>query len=191
MFAIQHQGWCASARFAYRTYRKYGTSSKCRNGKGGPWANSVYILRGKEITTTLITQGSREAKTKINLFTLNIKMLNFLCSRQHYVYLSSYKKSVLNQSARVFALDYWVIDELFMSLRILYEYQKMILFYVPGSCRTRTTRNNCCVFPFIYRGRRYTSCSTARSKGRPWCGLTPSYDKDKLWGYCRGQGGDE
>ena len=124
MFAIQHQGWCASARFAYRTYRKYGTSSKCRNGKGGPWANSVYILRGKEITTTLITQGSREAKTKINLFTLNIKMLNFLCSRQHYVYLSSYKKSVLNQSAHVFALGYWVIDELFMSLRILYEYQK-------------------------------------------------------------------
>ena len=54
VFAIQHRGWCASARFAYRTYGKYGRSNRCRNGKGGPWANSVYILRGKEITSTMI-----------------------------------------------------------------------------------------------------------------------------------------
>ena len=60
-----------------------------------------------------------------------------------------------------------------------------------GSCRTRTTRNNCCVFPFVYRGKRYTRCSTVRSKGRPWCALTPSYDVDKLWGYCGGRGGEE
>ena len=48
VFAIQHGGWCASARYAFRTYRKYGKSRKCRNGKGGPWANSVYILRGRK-----------------------------------------------------------------------------------------------------------------------------------------------
>lgn len=59
-----------------------------------------------------------------------------------------------------------------------------------GSCRARTTRNNCCVFPFIYRGRRYTSCTTVRSRGRPWCALTPNYDVDKLWGRCRGKGGE-
>ena len=49
VFAIQHGGWCASSRLAYRTYGRYGKSKKCRNGKGGPWANTVYILRGKEI----------------------------------------------------------------------------------------------------------------------------------------------
>ena len=49
VFAIQHQGWCASARYAYRTYRRYGISKRCRKGKGGPWANDVYVLRGKLI----------------------------------------------------------------------------------------------------------------------------------------------
>lgn len=49
VFAVQHRGWCASARFAYRTYGKYGKSNRCKNGKGGPWANSVYILRGEEV----------------------------------------------------------------------------------------------------------------------------------------------
>ena len=49
MFAIQHGGWCASARRAHLTYRKYGKSNKCRNGKGGPWANDVYVLRGKKL----------------------------------------------------------------------------------------------------------------------------------------------
>ena len=46
VFAIQHQGWCASSKFAYRTYGRYGRSKRCRNGKGGPWANTVYVLKG-------------------------------------------------------------------------------------------------------------------------------------------------
>ena len=46
VFGVQHQGWCASTKYAYRTYGKYGRSKKCRNGKGGPWANDVYVLRG-------------------------------------------------------------------------------------------------------------------------------------------------
>ena len=45
-FAIQHQGWCASTKYAYRTYGRYGRSNRCRNGKGGPWTNDVYVLRG-------------------------------------------------------------------------------------------------------------------------------------------------
>ena len=48
MFAVQHQGWCASTKYAYRTYGRYGRSNRCRNGKGGPWANDVYVLRGKK-----------------------------------------------------------------------------------------------------------------------------------------------
>lgn len=47
VYAVQHGGWCASARRAHLTYGRYGKSNRCRNGKGGPWANSVYILRGQ------------------------------------------------------------------------------------------------------------------------------------------------
>lgn len=49
VFAVQHGGWCASSRTGHLTYRKYGKSNRCRNGKGGPWANDVYVLRGKEL----------------------------------------------------------------------------------------------------------------------------------------------
>ena len=49
VFAVQHGGWCASSKTGHLTYRKYGKSNRCRNGKGGPWANDVYVLRGKEL----------------------------------------------------------------------------------------------------------------------------------------------
>ena len=55
MFAMQHQGWCASSRRAHLTYRRYGKSNRCRNGKGGPWANTVYVLRGTLICFVLRT----------------------------------------------------------------------------------------------------------------------------------------
>lgn len=61
----------------------------------------------------------------------------------------------------------------------------LTFFDFSGSCRTRTSRSDCCVFPFIYHGRRYNSCTKVRSR-RPWCSLTSSYDKDKLYGYCGG-----
>ena len=70
--------------------------------------------------------------------------------------------------------------------------QYLILFSCcfPGSCPMQTTRKNCCVFPFIYRRRRYTSCTSVKSK-RPWCATTSNYDKDKMWGYCPGGVGEE
>ena len=46
VFAVQHQGWCATGSRAHMTYRKYGRSNRCRNGKGGPWANDVYRISG-------------------------------------------------------------------------------------------------------------------------------------------------
>lgn len=49
VFALQNGGWCASSRTAYRTFARYGRSKKCRNGKGGPWANDVYVLQGRNI----------------------------------------------------------------------------------------------------------------------------------------------
>ena len=55
-FAVQHQGWCATGPRAHLTYRKYGRSSRCRNGKGGPWANDVYTVTGKtEVHITLLS----------------------------------------------------------------------------------------------------------------------------------------
>ena len=48
-YAVQHQGWCATGPKACATYKKYGRSNRCRNGKGGPWANDVYVLRGKDV----------------------------------------------------------------------------------------------------------------------------------------------
>ena len=46
-FAVQHGGWCATGPRAHVTYRRYGRYNKCRNGKGGPWANDVYFLSGR------------------------------------------------------------------------------------------------------------------------------------------------
>nr|XP_020668991.1 matrix metalloproteinase-9-like [Pogona vitticeps] len=42
-----------------------------------------------------------------------------------------------------------------------------------------------CVFPFIYNGKSYSSCTTAGdSDGRLWCSLTSNYDADHKWKYC-------
>ena len=50
MFAIQNGGWCASSVTAERTFNKYGVSRDCKNdGEGGPWANNVYIIRGRSM----------------------------------------------------------------------------------------------------------------------------------------------
>ena len=48
VIALQNGGWCAGARDALYTYKKYGASNKCEaDGKGGPWANQVYRLQIK------------------------------------------------------------------------------------------------------------------------------------------------
>ena len=48
MFAVQHGGWCAASATAPKTFNKYGKSSACQlDGEGGPWANEVYIVKGK------------------------------------------------------------------------------------------------------------------------------------------------
>ena len=58
-----------------------------------------------------------------------------------------------------------------------------------GRCGQRTWKGNCCVFPFVYRGRRYNSC-TRRGSKRFWCPIVPGYKLGQAWGYCRGKQGE-
>ena len=46
IFAIQNGGECWSLKSAIETYNKYGASEHCKEGKGGGWANSVYVIKG-------------------------------------------------------------------------------------------------------------------------------------------------
>ncbi|KAG5270064.1 hypothetical protein AALO_G00188260 [Alosa alosa] len=46
-----------------------------------------------------------------------------------------------------------------------------------------------CVFPFIFLGNSYDSCTTSgRSDGKMWCAVTKSFDDDRKWGFCPDQG---
>uniref|UniRef100_A0A670J1S2 72 kDa type IV collagenase n=1 Tax=Podarcis muralis TaxID=64176 RepID=A0A670J1S2_PODMU len=46
-----------------------------------------------------------------------------------------------------------------------------------------------CVFPFIFLGNKYESCtSSGRQDGKMWCSSTSNYDEDRKWGFCPDQG---
>ena len=82
VFAVQHGGWCAASRTAYRTYAKYGKSNRCRNGKGGPWANDVYFLKGR-FTSTITPSLSM-------LLTWRAKLLNAYCSMRKLIFFVNF-----------------------------------------------------------------------------------------------------
>uniref|UniRef100_A0A6C0KUG7 DUF7495 domain-containing protein n=1 Tax=viral metagenome TaxID=1070528 RepID=A0A6C0KUG7_9ZZZZ len=51
VFGVQDGGWCATAPDE-SGYKKYGRSNACRGqGKGGGWANDVYIIKDEDTTT--------------------------------------------------------------------------------------------------------------------------------------------
>uniref|UniRef100_A0A669D5L0 Matrix metalloproteinase-9 n=1 Tax=Oreochromis niloticus TaxID=8128 RepID=A0A669D5L0_ORENI len=46
-----------------------------------------------------------------------------------------------------------------------------------------------CVFPFIFLGEEYDSCTTeGRSDGYRWCATTGNFDQDKKYGFCPSRG---
>ncbi|KAJ7313794.1 hypothetical protein JRQ81_005496 [Phrynocephalus forsythii] len=47
------------------------------------------------------------------------------------------------------------------------------------------SRSSPCVFPFIYKGMYYSSCTTdGTGQGRPWCATTENYDQLRQWRPC-------
>lgn len=48
----------------------------------------------------------------------------------------------------------------------------------------RTTTGGACVFPFVYDGHTYSSCTGVDNSGTPWCSKTADYDADGEWGEC-------
>ncbi|XP_060137181.1 uncharacterized protein LOC132592948 [Zootoca vivipara] len=51
--------------------------------------------------------------------------------------------------------------------------------------RLSTRPTGPCVFPFIYKGKSYMSCTTdGESEIKLWCSLTSNYDEDQKWTYC-------
>lgn len=46
-----------------------------------------------------------------------------------------------------------------------------------------------CVFPFIFDGASYDTCTTdGRSDGYRWCATTANFDQDKKYGFCPNRG---
>ena len=59
MFAVQHGGWCAASAAAPQTFDRYGKSTGCgSDGKGGGWANQVYVIKGNYVIAILIFSGT-------------------------------------------------------------------------------------------------------------------------------------
>lgn len=47
-FGVQFGGQCFTGPSAHLTYSKYGKASNCKDGRGGTWANDVYLVNGEQ-----------------------------------------------------------------------------------------------------------------------------------------------
>ena len=62
VFAVQDGGWCAASK-DINSYRKYGTATNCSAGKGGGWANDVYVMDEVKSAPTLTVGGNNGTTT--------------------------------------------------------------------------------------------------------------------------------
>ena len=95
MFAVQDGGMCLSTSTAHNTFDKYRTSTACkRNGRGGVWANHVYVIgRTKGMFTVLFVylefKTTKEGQPAIffednankNAFSQNLSLNHFFRTR--------------------------------------------------------------------------------------------------------------
>lgn len=51
------------------------------------------------------------------------------------------------------------------------------------ACPWKTKNDNCCVFPFTYKGQKHYKC-IIDWVWMPWCATTSNFDKDKKWENC-------
>lgn len=90
----------------------------------------------------------------------------------------------LSKFLRCFCIRFLKGKKVDEGLSIRFYSFKQMRFLSSGGCRFKTNTGFCCV-PFMYRRRLYRGCAPAKN-GRTWCAITPDYNRNKLWGYCRG-----
>ncbi|XP_059978922.1 matrix metalloproteinase-9 [Lagenorhynchus albirostris] len=73
-----------------------------------------------------------------------------------------------------------------------YDQDKLYGFCPTRADATVTEGNSAgelCVFPFIFLGKEYSTCTReGRRDGQLWCATTSNFDRDKKWGFCPDQG---
>ncbi|XP_028415778.1 72 kDa type IV collagenase-like [Dendronephthya gigantea] len=53
-----------------------------------------------------------------------------------------------------------------------------------ATCEVKTTSGKCCVFPFYYRGIKYSACTTVANNNVFWCGITTYVVDVSTWENC-------
>ena len=84
-------------------------------------------------------------------------------------------KNIDLQKTKLFDASCWV----------LLEVKLLTVFILSVSVLTIGGNSNgtACVFPFTYRGKRYTTCTDA-GHTQLWCATTKNYTVDGKWGNC-------
>ncbi|XP_068717240.1 uncharacterized protein [Montipora capricornis] len=78
----------------------------------------------------------------------------------------------------------WISDKYFTQQRLAGANPMSIRqVTIHGGCSVETTEGKWCHFPFTYRGKVYSSCTTD-GHYRLWCSTTDNYDQHGFWGNC-------